>query len=112
MPSETPEEELRRLATRRVERRAFYVHFTLWAIVNLVLVGIWKGTGGGFPWFLFPLGIWGAFLLLHFLVIWIFAARRAARPLLSAAAEAEAKRLKEEERLKEARRLKKEKEKR
>ena len=29
-------------------------------------------TGGGFPWFIFPLGGWGIGILFHFLGVYVF----------------------------------------
>ena len=33
---------------------------------------IWAATGGGFPWFLFPLGGWGIGIFFHFLGAFVF----------------------------------------
>ena len=67
------EEELYRQARKRVEeKKGFYIHFAVYIIVNILLVVIWAVTGGGFPWFVFPLGGWGIGLLFHFLGVFIF----------------------------------------
>ena len=67
------EEELYRQARKRVEeKKGFYIHFAVYIIVNILLVIIWAVTGGGFPWFVFPLGGWGIGLLFHFLGVFIF----------------------------------------
>ncbi len=59
------EEELR-VARRRVEnRQGFIIHLLLYLIVNAALVGIWKLTGGGYPWFLWPLFGWGIGIVGH-----------------------------------------------
>ncbi|MGI8710783.1 MAG: 2TM domain-containing protein [Acidimicrobiales bacterium] len=46
-------------------RRAFLLHATIWAAVNVLLVVIWALTGGGHPWFLYPLLGWGIGLAAH-----------------------------------------------
>ncbi len=52
---------------RKVEKgfTGFRVHFTAFAAVNFFLFIIWLLTGGGHPWFLYPLGAWGIGLLNH-----------------------------------------------
>jgi hypothetical protein len=60
------DEELMRLARKRAEERfGFYIHFTIYVIVNLFLVAAWWFTGDGFPWFVFVLGFWGIGLVAH-----------------------------------------------
>jgi fatty acid desaturase len=67
------EEQIYEAARKRVEeKRGFYTHFTVYAIVNLVLFLIWFFTGRGFPWFVFPLGGWGIGIVFHFLGVFIF----------------------------------------
>lgn len=72
MASNMSEEELYRLARKRVEeKKGFYVHFAVYLAVNALLIMIWWFTGepgGRFPWFIFPLGGWGIGVLFHFLV--------------------------------------------
>lgn len=46
-------------------RRAFLVHAAIWAAVNLMLVIIWLITGGGHPWFVYPLLGWGIGVVAH-----------------------------------------------
>jgi hypothetical protein len=55
------EQEARRI--RR--RRAFWLHFAVWAATNIFLVVVWALTGAGFPWFLFPLFGWAIGLVAH-----------------------------------------------
>ncbi|MFC1942757.1 2TM domain-containing protein, partial [Chloroflexota bacterium] len=43
-----------------------------YVIVNAVLVVIWALSGQGYPWFLWPLSIWGIFVLGHYLRIFVF----------------------------------------
>jgi len=68
------EEEIYEEAKKRVKaKRDFYGHFGAWATVNIILVIVWTLTDlGGYPWFLWPLGIWGVFVLIHFLRVFVF----------------------------------------
>jgi len=103
MPTEVSEEEIYRLIEKRaesvrkkLETRAFYFHFALYSIVNILLAIIWRVTGAGFPWFAFPLGIWGIFILFHFVRVSVFAGRgRRARRWVKTLTETEVERLKE-----------------
>jgi len=54
-------------ARRRVRRRLrFYRHLATYLVLNLVFLAFDGLTGGGF-WVQWVAGIWGAFLLYHFL---------------------------------------------
>ena len=68
------EEEIYELAKKRVEeKRSFFTHLTVYVIVNIMLVLIWRfASGGGFPWFIFPLGGWGIGLIIHALNTFVF----------------------------------------
>ena len=74
MSSNISEEEIYEIARKRVEeKKGFFVHFIVYIIVNAVLIIIWAvGTGGGFPWFIFPLAGWGIGVLFHFLGVFVF----------------------------------------
>ncbi len=73
MTTQMSEEELYRQAEKRVEeKKGFYIHFTVYIAVNIMLVIIWAVTGAGFPWFIFPLGGWGIGILFHFLGVFVF----------------------------------------
>ena len=74
MSVQMSEEELYREARKRVEaKKGFFVHLTVYIIVNIMLVLIWAfPAGGGFPWFVFPLGGWGIGILFHFLGTFVF----------------------------------------
>jgi hypothetical protein len=66
------EEELRRVARERAKRKAdFYVHLAVYLAVNAFLVVLWWATGGGFPWFVFPLFGWGIGIAAHFMEAFI-----------------------------------------
>lgn len=47
------------------KQRAFYVHLSIYAATNLFLIAIWALTGGGHPWFLYPLLGWGIAIVAH-----------------------------------------------
>jgi len=103
MPTEVSEKEIYRLIEKRAESvrkklatRVFYIHFALYSIVNILLAIIWRFTGAGFPWFAFPLGMWGIFILFHFLGVSVFAGQgQRARRWVKTLTEKEVERLKE-----------------
>ncbi|GAF75287.1 unnamed protein product [marine sediment metagenome] len=68
------EEELYHQARKRVEeKKGFYIHFTVYIAVNIMLVIVWAfPAGGGYPWFIWPLGGWGIGILFHFLGVFVF----------------------------------------
>ncbi len=68
------DEQIYALARKRVEeKKGFLVHLTVYVVVNILLVLIWAfAAGGGYPWFVWPLGGWGIGLLFHFLGIFVF----------------------------------------
>jgi cytochrome b561 len=74
MSVQMSEEEIYREARKRVEeKKGFFIHLILYIIVNIMLVLIWAFPGGGgFPWFVFPLGGWGIGILFHFLGTFVF----------------------------------------
>lgn len=73
MAKQKTEEELYKEASKRVkEKKRFYSGLATYAVVNAVLVVIWALSGRGYPWFLWPLGIWGVFVLGDFLRIFVF----------------------------------------
>ena len=59
------ETELQRLARRRVKQKmAFYIHATVFVLVNLGLAAI-DFANGGKSWHLWPLAGWGLGLAIH-----------------------------------------------
>ncbi|WP_018393670.1 2TM domain-containing protein [Bacillus sp. 37MA] len=53
-------------AKKRVENlKAFYIHLTVYVLVNTFLFGINLSSNAGDWWFLYPLGGWGIGLLAH-----------------------------------------------
>ncbi len=63
------DEELMMLArTRAQEKLGFYIHFSVYVIINAFLILIWWFVAGdGFPWFLFILAFWGVGIVAHFI---------------------------------------------
>ena len=94
MPAKLTDEQIYEEAKKRVEeKRGFYTHFTVYIAVNILLVLIWAfPSGGGFPWFLFPLCGWGIGVLFHFLGVFVFGGKSD-----RAAIEKEAERIKKEQ---------------
>ena len=85
MTQDLSEEELYEEAKKRVkDRRRFYNHLGAYLVVNTILVIIWAISGGptdewsgygtwtGNKWFLWPLVIWGFFVILDFLRTFVF----------------------------------------
>ncbi len=73
MTQHMSEEELYQIARKRVEeKKGFFIHLTIYIIVNVILVIIWATTGARFPWFIFPLGGWGIGIIFHFLGTFVF----------------------------------------
>ena len=74
MTNQPSEEKIYEEAKLRVKaKRDFWGNFGAWATVNIILVVVWALTDpGGYPWFLWPLGIWGVFILIHFLRVFVF----------------------------------------
>jgi hypothetical protein len=59
------ETELQRLARRRVKQKmGFYIHATVFVLVNLGLTAI-NFAKGGVSWHLWPLAGWGLGLAIH-----------------------------------------------
>lgn len=85
MTRELSEDEIYEEAKKRVkDRRRFYNHLGAYIVVNAILVIIWALSGGptdtwsgwgtwtGNKWFLWPLVIWGFFVILDFLRVFVF----------------------------------------
>ena len=95
MANQMSEEQIYEEARSRVKaKKDFWRHFTAWAIVNVLLIIVWtlSGFGSGYPWFLWPLCVWGAFVLIHYLRVFHFD-RRSNR----AAVEKEAEKIRKEQ---------------
>ena len=74
MAQKLSEEQIYEEAKKRVEeKRGFYVHLTVYIVVNIGLVLLWAfATSGGHPWFIWSLGGWGIGLLFHYLSVFVF----------------------------------------
>ena len=77
MTNAMSEEELYKIARKRVEeKKGFFTHLIIYILVNIMLVLIWAfASGGGFPWFIFPLGGWGIGILFHFFDVFVFSGK-------------------------------------
>jgi low affinity Fe/Cu permease len=77
MPETMPDEEVYEEAKKRVKaKKAFYSHLGAYLAVNTILIIIWAlsdaDLGTANMWFLWPLTIWGAFVLINFLQVFVF----------------------------------------
>jgi uncharacterized membrane protein len=86
MSTEMSDEEIRRLATRRVRRkRGFFSHLIVYCVVNAFLWCMWalsaSGIGAGYgwgmhgtayPWPVFMTVFWGIGLIFHCLSVFAF----------------------------------------
>jgi len=68
------EEQIYEEAKKRVEaKRGFYSNLIAYVVINTMLVIIWAfPAGGGYPWFLWPLGGWGIGLIMHFTQVFVW----------------------------------------
>ena len=94
MATQMTDEQIYEEAKLRVKaKKDFYGHLTAWLIVNIILIIVWALTDhGGHLWFLWPLCIWGIFVLLHGLRVFVFE-----RKSDKTAIEKEAERIKREQ---------------
>jgi hypothetical protein len=68
MPTEMSEQEIYEEAKKRVKKkRDFYKNLGAYVTVNIVLIIVWALSGRDSLWFLWPLCIWGAFVILNFI---------------------------------------------
>ena len=73
MAKQMTEEQIYEETSKKVRaRKRFFGGLATYLIVNAVLIVIWALSGQGYPWFLWPLGIWGVFVLVDYLRIFIF----------------------------------------
>ena len=68
-------------SARRVARAkiAFYIHLTVYALVNALLIGINLGTSAAHLWFKWPLMGWGIGILAHAIVTFALPRRMSPR---------------------------------
>ena len=73
MSSRMSEEEIYKIARKRVEeKKGFISHLVVYIVVNIGLILIWAFTSRGYPWFIWPLGGWGIGLIFHGLGVFMF----------------------------------------
>lgn len=65
----------------RALRQSVKIHLTIYALVNLLLIGIWAASGGGYFWPIWPLLGWGIGLGAHAAPVIAGAGKRPARAL-------------------------------
>lgn len=64
------EQEVRAEVTRRVHAKmGFYWHAAVFALVNCALIAINVSYSPGTKWFQWPLGGWGAAIILHWMAV-------------------------------------------
>lgn len=64
------ETELHKVARRRVQmKRGFVIHLLLYGAVNSMLIVLWAVTGKGYPWFIWPLAVWGIGVLANAITV-------------------------------------------
>ena len=79
---ELTEQEIYEEAKRRVKKkREFYSHLGAYLIVNAVLVVIWLLSWRGYMWFLWPMGIWGVFVVWNFIEVFVLDSAVSEKPL-------------------------------
>jgi hypothetical protein len=100
MSKKREQEELYILARKKIERRAFYIHLGLYLVFSVILAIVWRSAGKGFPWFAFPVGIWGIVILLHFLGVTVLQGRRPPSDRLQKMIEFKVSKMKEAEKRK------------
>ena len=68
------EKEIYEEASKKVHaKNEFYRHLGIYLVVNIGLVLIWAfASDGGYPWFAWPMGIWGIFVFVNFLQVFVF----------------------------------------
>lgn len=74
MSMKQSEEEIYEEAKKRVEnKKGFFVHLTVYVLVNIFLVIIWAVTNpGGYPWFIWSIIGWGIGIVIHCLNVFVF----------------------------------------
>lgn len=66
--------ELRERVRKRIEARVgFYIHLVIYIGINLMLFSLWWIQGADLvnPWFIYPLIIWGIFVVINFIVVFV-----------------------------------------
>jgi hypothetical protein len=71
MPEMSEQEILAEAKARVKKKREFFSHLGAYVTINVVLAIIWALSGGGYKWFLWPLGIWGVFMAWNFVEVFL-----------------------------------------
>ncbi len=75
MPSPLSPEEIERLARRRAGAKlGWYIHASLYVLVNLFIFAISRYGFGSRPWSIYPLFGWGVGLALHGVAVFVLGA--------------------------------------
>src|SRR5512140_1794415 len=75
MPSPLSPEEIERIARRRAGAKlGWYMHASLYVLVNLFIFAISRYGFGSRPWSVFPLLGWGVGLALHGVAVFVLGA--------------------------------------
>jgi len=70
-------EETYQRARKRVEAKiGFYIHLTVYIVVNIILIIINLLTSSHYLWFIWPLMGWGIGIFFHGMATFIFSGRR------------------------------------
>lgn len=74
MTNQPTEDEIYERAKKRVEeKKGFFAHLCVYLCFNILIIIIWLVTSRGhYPWFVFVLGPWSVFILLHCLFVFVF----------------------------------------
>jgi len=75
MAEQLTESEIYAQARKRVkDKKDFFVHLSVYAVINLILIFIWGVTMDwrGYPWFMWPMFGWGIGLVFHGLSVFFF----------------------------------------
>ena len=67
--AEAEADRRRRERFSRGHRKAFQIHATVFAAVQVLLVVVWALAGMGHPWFLYALLGWGVGLAAHYATV-------------------------------------------
>jgi hypothetical protein len=77
MAPQLSDEEIYAQALKRVEeKKGFFVHLTVYVLINTMMILIWAFIArSSHPWFVWTLGGWGIGLVIHFLSVFVFSRR-------------------------------------
>lgn len=65
-------DDIETVAKQRVQaRNGFVTHALMYLVMNTGFVIIWRLTGSGYPWFMWPALGWGVGLFAHAVTLWL-----------------------------------------